>query len=90
MVFLNLMATLLLHATLFLLKSTGIDGSHPAVSVSKHYLKGKHYGSRYTGHRYCLNIRQHSALAEGMIVVAGVFIRQDAGRKESIPCVLQN
>ena len=75
MVFLNVTTTLLLHATLFLLKSTTIDWSHPAVSILKHYLKGKRYGSQYTGHRFCLSFRQHSALVEGRIVVTGVFVR---------------
>ena len=33
---LHLTATLLLHATLFLLKSTTIDGFHPCVSAHTH------------------------------------------------------
>ena len=76
---LHLTATLLLHATLFLLKSTTIDVSHPALSIHKHYSKGNRYSSQYTGHRFCLSIRQHSTLVEGRIGVAGVFIRQDTG-----------
>ena len=56
-VFLNVTTTLPLYATLFLFKSAPFDGTHPAVSVSKHYLKGKHYGSQYTEHRFCVKIR---------------------------------
>jgi len=69
----------MLHATLFLFKSTTFDGTHPAVSISKHYLKGKHYGYQYTEHRFCVSIRQHSALVEGRIGVSGVFIRRNTG-----------
>jgi hypothetical protein len=68
-VFLNVTTTLMLHATLFLFKSTRFDGTQPAVSVNIHYLKGKRYSSWYTGHRFCLSIRQHSALVEGRIGV---------------------
>ena len=57
------------HVTLFLFKSTTFDGTQPAVSVHIHYLKGKRYSSKYTGHRFCLSIRQHSALVEGRIGV---------------------
>jgi len=78
-VFLILMTTLLLRATLFLLMSITIDGSHPGVSIYKHYLKGRCYGSQYTGHTFCLSIGQHSALIEDRIGVAGAFIRQDTG-----------
>jgi hypothetical protein len=65
--FLNVTTTLLLHATLFFLKSTTFDDTQPAVSVHIHYLKGKRYSSRYTGHRFCLSIRQHRVIAEGRI-----------------------
>jgi len=54
MVFLNLMATLLLRATLFLFKSATFDSTYPIVSVHKHYLKWKHYGSQYAGYLFCL------------------------------------
>ncbi len=47
----------MLHATLFLFKSSICDGTHPSVSVSKYYLKGKHYDYQYTEHRFCLNFR---------------------------------
>ena len=79
---------LMLHATLFLFKSTTFDVTHFVVSVHIHYLKAKHYNSQYTGYRFCLSIRQHSAFVEGRIGVTGVFIRQDAGKKESIACVV--
>ena len=66
-VFLNVTTTLMLHATLFLFKSTTSDGTQPAVSVYIHYLKGKCYSSKYTGHRFCSNIKQYRALVEGRI-----------------------
>jgi hypothetical protein len=82
------MATLLLHATLFLLKFTAINGSHPAVSVHKHYLKRKRYSSQPTGHGFCLSIRQHIALVEGRIgepeYLSDKIQRRDMAPNESI------
>jgi hypothetical protein len=66
-VFLNVMTTLLLHATLSLFKSATFDDTHPVVSVDIHYLKAKHYDSECTGHRLCISIRQHNALVEGRL-----------------------
>jgi len=42
------------HATLFLLKSTTIDGSHFSVSVSTHCPKEELDASRSVGHGSCL------------------------------------
>ena len=60
----------MLHATLFLFKSTTFHGTHPIVSTHIYYLKVKHYNSQYTGHRFCLNIRQGSGLVNDMIRVS--------------------
>jgi hypothetical protein len=57
----------MLHTTLFIFKSTPLDVTHFIVSVQIHNLKAKHCNSQYTGHRFCPNIRQCSALLEGII-----------------------
>ena len=67
--FLNVTTTLMLHATLLLFKSATIHGFHPSISIHKHYLKVKHYGSQYTEHGSCLSIRRHSVLVEDRIGV---------------------
>lgn len=59
----------MLHATLFLFKSTTFDGSHLDVSVYIHNLKGKHYDLQYAWHRFCPSTRLHIALAKGRIRV---------------------
>ena len=58
----ELTTTLLLHATLFLLKSTIIDGFHPCVSVSIYWSKEKLDASQSVGHRICSKLMQHSSL----------------------------
>jgi len=59
----------MLHATLFLFKSTTFDVTHFVVSVHIHCLKAKHYNSQYAGHGFCLSIRQHNGFVEGRIGV---------------------
>jgi len=39
----------MLHATLFMFKSTTLDVTHFVVSVQIRNLKAKHYNSQYTG-----------------------------------------
>lgn len=51
-----------LHATLFLLKSTTTNGVHLCVSAYKHWPKVKLDASQSIGHRTCSMIMQHSSL----------------------------
>jgi hypothetical protein len=60
----------MLHATLFLFKPATFDGTHPVVSIHIYCLKTKHYNSRYTGHRFCLNIIPCGALVNDRILVS--------------------